>query len=146
MHSALLSALHMIGLSLILGSIFMRARYLRRPLDDAGLQRLFVADNFWGIAAGVMIVTGLTRALTHAEKGWDYYSASTAFWVKMNLFAAIFLLEIWPMSTLITWRIARKKGKPVDTARARTFAILSDVQTLLALCMVFAAALMARGR
>src|SRR5688572_20511748 len=98
--AAALSSLHMLGLALTFGSIFMRARFLRRPIDAAGLKRIFIADTLWGISALIMIGTGLTRALTHLEKGRDYYFGSTAFWVKMGCLGVILALEVFPMLTL----------------------------------------------
>jgi uncharacterized membrane protein len=53
------------------------------------------------------------------------------------------------MSTLIRWRIAARRGPlvlpPAQVTSARRLARVSDVQTLLILCMVVAAVMMARG-
>ena len=68
----LLAALHLLGLGVGLGAIYGRSRALRGPLDISGLRRVFVADTWWGVAAGVWIVTGLLRALGGYEKGTDY--------------------------------------------------------------------------
>src|SRR5215469_16605182 len=103
--SALVSALHMLALAIGLSSIFMRARYLRaKPLEDAGLQRIFKADTFWGIAAVLWLATGLARAFGGLEKGTQYYLHNALFHTKLTLFIVVVLLELWPMITLIRWR------------------------------------------
>lgn len=51
MIAAIVSALHVLAVALGLASVFVRGRALRGALDDAGLRRLFAADNAWGVAA-----------------------------------------------------------------------------------------------
>lgn len=142
MIAALVAALHYLTLALGLGSVFMRGRYLRGPLDAAGLKRLFLADAGWGVAAIAWLATGLYRAFGGLEKGSDYYLASAAFRVKMCLFVLVVLLELWPMITFIKWRMA--KGA-VDTSKAPQLARVNDVEVVLTVAIVFAASAMARG-
>ncbi|MBI2469057.1 MAG: DUF2214 family protein, partial [Candidatus Rokubacteria bacterium] len=53
------------------------------------------------------------------EKGAEFYLGSRLFRLKLGLFALVFLLEAWPMATLIRWRLRRQRGAPPDTARRR---------------------------
>jgi putative membrane protein len=145
MLSALVAALHYLTLALGLGSVFMRGVYLRSPLDPPGLARLFRADSAWGVAAILWITTGLARAFGGLEKGSHYYLHSHGFWLKMALFGTVFLLELRPMITFIRWRIALKKGTPPNTEVAAALARINDVETVLTVMIVFAAAAMARG-
>ncbi|HYN88255.1 MAG TPA: DUF2214 family protein [Ardenticatenaceae bacterium] len=141
----LLAALHLLALGIGLAAVWARARSLRGPLDDEGLRRVVYADSFWGIAAVLWIATGAVRAFTGLEKGPSYYLNSNAFLIKMALLALVLLLEVWPMVTLIRWRIARGRGAQPDTTPARTFGLVSYVQALIVVAMVFAATAMARG-
>lgn len=141
-----LAASHLLALGIGLGALWARGWSLRGDLDPAGLKRVFLADNFWGIAALLWVGTGLWRAFGGMEKGTVYYLASHAFEVKMGLFAAIWILEVWPMVVLIGWRIRLKKGGSIDTRPARWFARISEVQVGLLVAMVLAATAMARGR
>jgi len=141
----LLAALHLLALGMGLGGIWARSRALAAPLDATGLKRVFAADNWWGIAALLWIVTGLARLLSSLEKGRAYYFHNYFFHAKMTIFLVIFLLELWPMITLIKWRgIARHGGMP-DTSRARTFSRISALQAALLVVMMLAATAMARG-
>jgi putative membrane protein len=143
--SAIVSALHLLALAIGLPAIFLRARALAGPLDKPGLGRLFAADTAWGIAALLWIGTGLLRAFGGLEKGSQFYLASPLFWAKLALLGVVLLLEVWPMVTFIRWRIALGRGGAPDTGPARALRIVSQVQLVLVVVMVFVASLMARG-
>ncbi len=141
----LLASFHLLALGLGLGAIWTRARAFRGLLDRQGLERLFFADSVWGIAALLWIGTGLTRAFGGFEKGTAYYLGNNLFRAKMGFLIVVLVLEIWPMVTLIRWRVQTARGQPVDTRDARTFRAISLVQCWLVVAMVFAATGMARG-
>jgi putative membrane protein len=145
MLSALVSALHVLALALGLPSVYLRGRALAGPLDETGLRRLFAADSAWGIAAVLWIGTGVARAFGGLEKGTQFYLASPLFWVKMALLALILVLELWPMTTIMRWRMARQRGHTPDTTSARRLYVINHAQMGLVVLMVFAASLMARG-
>jgi putative membrane protein len=139
------AAAHLLGLGLGLGAIWSRSRALKDPSNPGSIQRAIFADTLWGIAALIWITTGLARAFAGLEKGSAYYLSSNAFWVKMILLGLVLALEIWPMITLIRWRIRLGRGQVIDTRHARRFAQISAVQAALVVMMVFAATAMARG-
>ena len=145
MISAIVSALHLLALALGLPSVYLRGRALKGSLEAESLRRLFAADNVWGLAALLWLVTGFLRAFGGLEKGAQFYLHSRLFWVKLGLFAVILLLEVWPMVTFIGWRAQRGRGETPDTARARTFYLLNHVEMALIVVIVFVASFMARG-
>lgn len=145
-----LAVLHLLALGIGLGAIFARARAAQRVSQAAEtLSRLFSADNLWGIAAGLWIATGLWRWLGGTEKTPAYYLDIHVFLAKMGFLVLVLALEIWPMVTLIRWRIAagRQQLPPAAdlAAKGRRIARISDVQTLLVVSMVVTAVLMTRG-
>jgi putative membrane protein len=151
---AALSALHILALPLGFASLFLRDLRLRELTkgrgDTATRASLLRADNVWGIAAILWIATGLTRAFGGLEKTPGFYLRNKFFWVKMALFALVFVLEIRPMVTFIKWRIARKRGEAAVAAAVATspldlFVRLNDAEVVLILVIPFVAALMARG-
>ena len=141
----ILATLHLLGMAMSVASILARARALRGTLDGAGVRRVLAADNMWGISFLVMLSTGLWRALGSLEKGTDYYLSQPTFHAKMGLLALILILEVWPMITLIRWRVSLGRGQSVDTRRAPAFARISSIQAVLIVLMIFAATAMARG-
>jgi len=145
MLSAVVSSLHLLALALGLPAVFLRGRALKGSLDAEGLRRLLAADNVWGIAALLWIVTGLLRAFGGLEKGADFYLRSPLFWTKMALFLLVLLLEVRPMATFIRWRIRLGRGEAIDTGAARTLYTINHVELATVVVMVFVASLMARG-
>ena len=141
----LLAAAHLLGLGIGLGSAWARGHALRGTLDQAGIRRVFYADNWWGVSAIVLIGTGLVRAFGGYEKGSTYYLHNHLFWIKMTLLGLILLLEIGPMVTLVRWRRQVGRGELPDTRAAPRYAGTSSLQAVLLVLMVLAATGMARG-
>ena len=139
------AALHLLALGIGLGAIWTRSRALREPLDRAGLVRVFVADSWWGLAAALWLITGVTRVLSSLDKGQEYYINNRLFLLKMVLFVTVVALEIAPMRAFIRWRKEVRAGELPDTVRASAFATRSMVQAVLVVLMAIAAAGMARG-
>jgi putative membrane protein len=145
MIAAIVSALHVLAIAIGLPAVYLRGRALRAPLDASSYRRLFAADTAWGVAAILFVITGPLRAFGGLEKGTQFYLHSRLFWLKMALFVAIVVLEVWPMITFIRWRVVRGKGQTPDTSRARTLYMVTHVQLTLMVLMVFVAAFMVRG-
>jgi putative membrane protein len=142
--AALLSAIHVLTLALGLWAITERGRALARPLDDAGWKRLLSADNAWGLAALLWITSGLARVFIGGKEP-AFYSRNVFFWIKLTLFAAVFLLELAPMRTFIRVRIARAKGTSLPRFPLDTFRRINAAELALVITIVFMAAFMARG-
>lgn len=144
-----LAGFHLIALGLGLGAVIQRGAALREVPDARSLRRVFRADALWGVAALLWIVTGVWRYLPGVEKSMVYYNGNHFFLTKMALFALVFALEIWPMTTLIRWRLALRRGAAPGVVavpgRARIMATVSHLQALIVVVMVFAAVAMARG-
>ena len=145
MASAIVSSLHVLALALGLPSVFLRGRALKRPLDREGLARLFAADNVWGIAALLWLVTGLLRAFGGLDKGSAFYLASRLFWLKLALFALVVALEVRPMLTFIRWRRDLGRGAIPDTSSAAALAHVNHAEMALVVIIVLVASFMARG-
>ena len=147
-----LAWLHLVAFGIGLGAIWVRASALRtRPLDRPALRRAFAADGAWGVAALLWLATGLWRWFGSTEKSAGYYVRNSVFHAKLGLFLLILILEIWPMITLIRWRLAvgrSEKGGAAWSAPEETagrVAALSTAQAVIVLLMVLAATAMARG-
>lgn len=142
----ILALLHLLALGIGLGAVWMRSRALA-AVGRAGapLQPAFYADNFWGLAAVLWLITGLLRAFGNYEKGSTYYLGNALFIAKMFCFVLLFLLEIRPMITLIRWRLQSRRGQTPDTGPASAFARIGYLQAALLVLMVILATGMARG-
>jgi putative membrane protein len=141
----LVATIHLLALVIGTGAICVRAWSLRSTLTEKQLRTVLLADSLWGLAALLWIGTGLWRAFGGLEKGTAYYLGSTAFWIKMSLLVGILILEIRPMTTLIRWRIATRRGELFGIDEAPTLARISIAQAFLVGAMVIAATALARG-
>jgi putative membrane protein len=136
---------HLLALAIGIAAVHGRWRALRKLKSTADLPDVFRTDNWYGIAVLIWLVTGLLRAFAGLEKGTHYYLASHWFLGKMTLFVVVFLLELYPMITLIRWRIARKKGGLIDLGKAPLLTRFTLAELPLLLLMVLMAVAMARG-
>jgi putative membrane protein len=148
--SAVLAAAHYLALGIGLGSIYMRGRLLKSygsgPAAQTRLSDIFLADLFWGVAAVLWMVTGLMRVFGGFEKGSEWYLHLPLFWIKMALFGLVWALEMFPMITLVRWRIRSKDpGFQPPRETAKKMAVLSQLELALVMLIPVVASLMARG-
>jgi putative membrane protein len=140
---------HLIALGIGLGAVWARGAALRTmPPDDASLSRAFAADTWWGIAAGVWILTGLARLFGGTEKATSYYMHNHLFLTKMLLLVVILALETWPMIALIRMRMLRGRGALEAASQggtAKRIATISMIEAVIVAVMVALAVGMARG-
>jgi putative membrane protein len=118
-----------------------------RPTLPADLaRRMRLVDRWYGIVAGLVILTGLGR-LYLGLKGPQFYAGNPVFWTKMGLFVVVALLSIAPTVAYLRWsRRAAPDGSIVldgsELGRLRGFLWAQVIVfSFIPLC----AALMARG-
>jgi putative membrane protein len=145
----LIAALHLIGLALGMYGVLSRATALREPATAASLKRAFTSDTFWGVAALILIGTGLYRLLGGIDKGTLYYMKNPLFHAKLTCIVVILALEVSPMMTLLRARAALAKGiapgEILPPAAAKRIWLFSHVQATLLIVIIFLAVAMARG-
>lgn len=131
--------LHFVGfialISLLAGEFFL----LRKPVEAHSLPLLKKIDLLYGSVAGLVLVSGIARIFY--EKGWDYYSQSAVFWVKMALFVTIAVVSIYPT----TWFLKARNRSDIDVAGYAKIRRAVLTQLLLVPLIVFCAIWMARG-
>jgi putative membrane protein len=140
-----IASLHLLALVIGAVAIFTRGRALQGVRDATGLPPVFAADNWWGVSGVLLLATGLWRAFGGLEKGATYYLHNPFFYAKLALFLLVLLLELWPMITLMQWRLALRGSRDVDVSRAPLFAKTSYVQLTLVILILFLATAIARG-
>ncbi|HEX5633729.1 MAG TPA: DUF2214 family protein [Gemmatimonadales bacterium] len=145
----ILAALHLLALAIGFRAVLERSAALRLAPGDAMLRRAFAADSWWGVAAILWLGTGLWRWLAGMEKTREFYRTADWFHLKLGLFTIVFLLELWPMVTLVRWRIARARRTPAEQvvvpAVAQRIAAIGRLQAVLLVAILTAAVAVARG-
>jgi putative membrane protein len=143
---ALLAWLHFTAILILASALGAEALLLRAQPGAATLRSLARADLLYGIAAGLVIITGLLRFYFGA-KGFSFYTGNAVFWTKVSLFAVIGVLSVPPTLKFIRWRRAATADPhyfPAAGELAATRRIVFIELHLLTL-VPLAAVLMARG-
>jgi putative membrane protein len=146
MTAALASALHVVAIAIALTAMVLRDRGLSAPrFDDDARDTTLRGDNWSGVAAILLVGTGLWRLLGGLEKPTDWYLRDPGFHLKMTIFGVAWLVEALPMITFIRWRMQMKAGAPLDLRRLRALRRLNRIQLGVFTALIGAAALMAHG-
>ncbi len=143
---ALLHFAHFICIFVLASLLAGEAIVLKQSLSRDGIAQIQTIDRWYGIAAGLVIVTGLGLVFFGA-KGSAYYAHNSIFWVKMALFVTIALISIIPTVAFLRWN--RRKGADgsilLDDAEYRRLRALLRVEIGLLALLPLCAALMANG-
>ena len=84
--------------ALLAGELFL----FRQTLPGAMVRQLRFLDRSYGIAAGLVIVTGVSL-LFFGLKGAEFYLHNPVFWTKMALFVTVALLSIPATVAFARW-------------------------------------------
>lgn len=143
---AIAAYLHFLAIFLLFALLLLEHQLFRQPVTLERARSLFRTDIAFGIAAAVVLATGIARALLYG-KGLDYYLDNSLFHAKVGLFVAVAVLSLYPTLTFLRWRPALKDGQvpqlTCKTARWVTLAIRLELALLVLIPLL--AVLMARG-
>lgn len=119
---------------------------LRMGADRLDVLALAKADAGVGIAAALVLITGICR-VTLGAKPIGFYLHNPVFHTKVGLFVLVGLLSIWPTIVFIRWRKARAADPSfkIPDADWRKVRRLLIVELHLVALIPLAAVIMARG-
>ena len=143
---AVLAWLHFVCIFALVGTLVSELALYRRRMDLARLTTLRRVDAWYGISAGLVIVSGILR-VSFGFKGAAFYLHNPIFWTKMGFFVAIALLSIPPTIHYIRLggRADASGQVTVDPGGYRRMWALLGVEVVLLACIPFLAALLALG-
>ena len=110
------------------------------------IKRLSKIDGLYGLAAVVVVTTGLLNWFQYG-KGYDYYTANLAFNLKFGLFILVGLLSIYPTIMFAKLKKRHKKDQP-KTLELSGYALIRKTiiaELIIMACIPFLAELMANG-
>jgi len=143
---AVLAYLHLLAILTMVVFIASEAALCRVEwMNKAVVERLARVDMVYGIAAVLVLLTGVARTWW-GIKGTPWYWTNPLLHVKVTLFVVIGILSIFPTRTFLRWRrTVRAGGSLPAEAEIRKARRLVMIQAhLLALIPLFAVFL-ARG-
>ena len=143
---AILAYLHLLAILTMVVFIASEAALCRvQWLNPAVVERLARVDLLYGIAAMVVLATGVARTWW-GIKGTAWYWGNPLLHVKLTLFVIIGVLSIFPTRTFMRWRkTLRASGAlPAEAEVVKTRRLVMIQAHLLAL-IPLAAVFLARG-
>ncbi|WP_043307091.1 DUF2214 family protein [Pseudomonas sp. ML96] len=146
MADAIAASLHYLSIFVLFALLTCEHMLFRSDIDHATARRLLRIDMAYGMAAGLVLVTGAVRVVWYG-KGLDYYLHNWIFHAKVSLFILVGLLSILPTLTFFNWRNELLAGKApsISPAQARRTIMVIRLELLILVCLPFLASLMARG-
>jgi putative membrane protein len=144
--STLFAFLHHVAAFTLVSAVAVELALIRGELTLASARRLQITDIVLGIAAGVLLIVGLSRVFFF-EKGSDYYFHSHAFTAKFSIFIAIGLLSIIPTVEFLSWNKPLRLGQvpAVSAKKLRLITAVIHGELLSIAIILLCAAIMARG-
>lgn len=108
--SSITAYFHYLGFMLAFAALTVEAFNLKKEMTLDEAKRVAFADAAYGIAATVILITGILRVL-YFGKGTDYYLNNPFFYAKMGIFILVSLLSLYPTFTFILWFKDLQNGK-----------------------------------
>ena len=143
---SIMATLHHIAAFTVAATLIYEFVAYRKGLSVEEARRIQRVDLVYGISAGVLVVVGLLRVFFF-EKGVNFYTHNSMFWIKMSLFAIIGLLSIYPTIRFIKWNSFLKAGQApeIPDDEFKRIRLLLSLELVGLVLILFAAPAMARG-
>ncbi len=143
---AILAYLHLLAILTMVVFIASEAALCRvQWLNAAVVERLARVDLVYGIAAILVLATGIARTVW-GVKGTAWYWTNPLLHVKLTLFIVVGVISIFPTLTYMRWRKAlRASGALPAEADIRKTRRLVMVQAHLLALIPLVAVFLARG-
>jgi putative membrane protein len=108
--SAITAYFHYLGFMIAFAALTVEIFNFKKEMTLDEAKRVAVADAAYGLAALVILVTGVLRVL-YFGKGTDYYLNNPFFYAKIGLFILIGLVSLYPTFTFISWFKGLQNGE-----------------------------------
>lgn len=138
--------LHFLGIMILMATLLAEHVILQPNMTRLHLQRLAITDLIYGIAAVIVLLTGILR-FAHFGKGMPFYLGNPLFYIKVGAFLLVGLISIYPTMQFLSWRkMLQQDALPeVDAQRVTRLRYLVRIELGLLLVIPLLAALLARG-
>lgn len=100
--SSITAYFHYLGFMVAFAALTVEVFNLKKEMTLDEAKKVAFADAAYGLAATIILVTGVLRVL-YFGKGTDYYLSNPFFYVKIGIFIIVSLLSLYPTFTFISW-------------------------------------------
>jgi putative membrane protein len=144
--TTLFAFLHHVCAFTLVSAVSIEFVLIRQELTLASARRLQVTDMVLGIAAGLLLIVGLSRVFVF-ERGAEYYFHSAAFIAKFSIFIVIGLMSIIPTVEFLSWNKSLRAGDipAMSPGKLRLVTAVIHGELLAIVIILLCAAIMARG-
>jgi putative membrane protein len=146
LHDALLLYGHLFCIITLAALLAGELIVFRKSLPADLLRRLQLIDRWYGIFAGLVILSGLSL-LFSGPQGSQFFTQNPVFWTKMALFFVIALLSILPTIRYLQWNGRKESDGSIrlGDAEYRQIRMLLVAQVCLFVFIPLCATLMTAG-
>jgi putative membrane protein len=132
---------HYLGLAGLFAGLALELVLFRPRVDGATARRLAQVDAVYGLAAVLVLITGLLR-LFAGDKPAGYYGVNFIFHIKMTVFVVAVLLSVWPS---VKFFGGRRVVDDTEHHYPAAVGVLLRVELALLLLIPLLAVMMSRG-
>lgn len=100
--SAITAYFHYLGFMLAFVALTVEISHLKKEMTLDEAKRVIFADAAYGLAATIILATGVLRVL-YFGKGTDYYLHNPFFYAKMSIFVLVSFFSLYPTFTFLSW-------------------------------------------
>ena len=141
MDAILTHTLHYLGFALLFAALAVELALHRPSVDGATARRLARIDGLYGLAALVVIATGVLK-IFHYGKPPTYYGHNFLFHIKLTVFLVVLLLSIYPS---VHYFRARRTANGSTAVFPPALGMILRVEFALLMVLPLLGVLMARG-
>ncbi|MBC6400895.1 MAG: DUF2214 family protein [Ekhidna sp.] len=108
---ALNTYVHILFIIVIFCCLIAELMLINDQVSFSTIKRLSKIDGLYGLAAIIVVTTGLLNWMKFG-KGYDYYSNNSLFIIKFSLFIVVGLLSLYPTILFAKWKKRHKEKQP----------------------------------
>ena len=144
--SAVVAYVHDLSFMVCFGALVMERQLIQPNPDRQRATRMVVTDVVYGLAALLLLGSGILRVLYFGQ-GAGFYTHNPLFWTKVGVFLSVGALSLYPTVTYILWVVPLRKGElpQVGEALSARLTWVLNVELVGFASIPLLATLMARG-
>ena len=144
--TAIVTYFHFVSIILLFVALTVEKILFKQSIDQKTARRILVFDSLYGIAALLLLTTGLLKFFLYG-KGSGYYIHNYLMWIKLALFSIVGILSIYPTVYFLKWRKILKRGEEVAISEEayKKISLLIHLELAIAILIPLLATLLARG-
>lgn len=139
--------LHYIAIMALMGSLISEHLILKPGLNGAQIKSLAGIDLVYGLAAILVLATGLLRWFVYG-KGSEFYLSNPLFHIKLTLFVILGVISLFPTIRFLKWRKQVKSGNDpqIEDKTVKRLLLYIRIELLIVVIIPLLAVMIARGQ